>query len=163
MKSILGVGFAVLGLAVPGFTQGATAPALDKLLSEFVAAYNAKDPAKLASLYAEDGVLMPPGTPMIHGRSNIEAVFKKQFEQSRTLKLSPTDSAIAGALAFAAGTFTVTISRGVAVPTSIVRGTPAGVGTESQVFAAKYLTVFKRVGNDWKIAYDMQNADQPER
>jgi len=34
-------------------------------------------------------------------------------------------------------------------------------GTEYQVFAAKYLTVFKRVQDGWKIAYDMQNADQP--
>jgi hypothetical protein len=28
------------------------------------------------------------------------------------------------------------------------------------MIAAKYLTVFNRVENDWKIVYDMQNADE---
>ena len=165
MKSLLALSL-VLVSAVPFHAQGQTSPVLDKLMAEFVAAYNNKDAAKVASFYAEDGVLMPPGAPTIRGRANIEAVFKQQFEQRGVLKLSSSDSEIAGATAFAAGSFTVTISRGVSVPTSIVdvdgRGrTSPGVGTELQVLAAKYLTVFKRVGSDWKIAYDMQNADAP--
>ena len=72
------------------------------------------------------------------------------------------ESEISGDRAVAAGVFTLTISRGVAVPTGVRRGgTLTGAGTAAQVFAAKYLTVFKRIGNDWKIAYDMQNSDQP--
>jgi len=127
MKSILGVGLALLALAAPGYAQGKTSPALDKLLAEFVAAYNAKDAARVSSFYAEDGVLMPPDAPMTRGRGNIEAVFKRQFEQRGVLKLSPLDSEISGDRAFAAGTFTVTISGGVAVPTRL-RPPEIGVG-----------------------------------
>ena len=78
MRLILGVGLAALALAVPCDGQGNTSPVIDKLLAEFVDAYNKKDTAKVASLYAEDGVLMPSNAPMVR-RTAIEAVFKKQF------------------------------------------------------------------------------------
>lgn len=162
MKSIFAFGLALLVLAVPCHAQGTTSPVLVKLLTEFVAAYNEKNAERVASFYAEDGVLMPSDAPMIRGRANIKAVFQKQFEQRGVLQLGSMESEISGDRAVAAGVFTLTISRGVAVPTGVRRGgTLTGAGTAAQVFAAKYLTVFKRVGNDWKIAYDMQNADQP--
>jgi uncharacterized protein (TIGR02246 family) len=145
MRLVFGVALA-LALAVPGHAQGTTSPVLDKLMAEFVAAFNAKDTAALASFYAEDAVWMPPNAPMIKGRSALEAAFKKQFAGPGVLKLTWTASEIAGTRAFSAGTYTVTI--------------PVD-GGGSLTFAAKYLTVFKRVGNDWKIAFDMQNADEP--
>jgi hypothetical protein len=82
---------------------------------------------------------MRPNAPIIKGRSVLEAAFKKQFAGPTVLKLTPMESQIAGTHGFSAGTYTVTIP----------------VGDTSQTFAAKYLTVFKRVGNDWQIAYDM--------
>jgi uncharacterized protein (TIGR02246 family) len=146
LKSIVGVGLALLVIAAPGYAQEKTSPALDKVMAEFVVAFNAKDFVALASIYAEDALWMPPNAPVIKGRSAIEAVFQRLFAGPGVLKLTSSSSEIAGTLAFSAGTYTVTI--------------PAD-GGGSQTFAAKYLTVFKRVGNDWKIAYDMQNADQP--
>ncbi len=161
MKFCIGAAVPMLVAVTPAYAQAPTAAVLDRLLAEFVVAFNAKDAAKVASFYAEDGVLMPPGAPLIKGRTAIEAVLRKQFEQSGVLKLSSFASEVVGNRAFAAGTFTVTVSRGVAVPERILQGTVRpGVGTASQVVAAKFLTVFKQVGNDWKIAYDMQNADE---
>lgn len=154
MKLIL-AGVAVLAFAVPSYGQTATSPVLDKLMAEFVVAFNAKDAARLASFYAEDGVLMPPDAPLVKGRGAIEAVVKQLLASPSVLKLSPMESEIVGNRGYSAGTYTVTIPQG-----SSLALTGVG-GSGSVLIPAKYLTVFKRVGNDWKIAYDMQNASQP--
>jgi ketosteroid isomerase-like protein len=51
---------AALGVTGVVHGQGKTDPTLNKLAAEFEAAFNAKDAAKIASFYAEDGVAMPP-------------------------------------------------------------------------------------------------------
>ena len=98
--------------------------------------------------YAEDAVWMRPNAPMVKGRKNLEAEFEKQFAgMNGVLKLTASEAATSGDQAFAAGPYTFTVSTG---------------GSGSQTFSAKFLTVFKRVKGEWKIAYDMQNADQPK-
>jgi uncharacterized protein (TIGR02246 family) len=149
-----------VAVSFAGFVQGQgkTDPALDKLGKEFMAAFNAKDAAKVASFYADDAVVMPPNQALVKGRANIEAYFKQEFQQGVTnLQLRPMESAIAGAQAFEAGTSTVTVkSGGSSMALTGVGGSGAAVTDNG-----KYLTVFKRVGGDWKIAYDIFNSDQP--
>lgn len=136
---------AIAGFASPGRTQGKTDPALDKLAKEFVAAFNAQDAAKVASFYADDAVVMPPNVPLVKGRTAIEAHFKRDFQQGvSNLQLRPLESTTTGGQAFEVGTSTITIKTG------------TGTMTES----GKYLTLFKRVGSDWKISYDIFNSDQ---
>ncbi len=128
----------------PGRAQGRTDPTLDRLAKEFAAAFNAKDAAKVASFYTEDAELIPPDEPTVKGRANIEACFRRNFDGGVTsLQLQPTESALAGTQAFEAGTSTVTI-----------RG-----DTGPQTVTGRYLAVFKRVGSDWKIAYDIFSVD----
>lgn len=132
-------------LVVAGIVQGQgkTDPALNKLAEEFAAAFNAKDAAKAASFYADDAVVMPPNQPMVRGRADIEAYFKRDFQAGVTnLRLKPMESAISGSHAFVAATATVTVPGG-------------------QTENSKYLVVFKRVGNEWKVAYDIYNSDTP--
>jgi uncharacterized protein (TIGR02246 family) len=123
--------------------QGKTEPTLNKMAADWAAAFNAKDAAKLASFYTEDATYMPPDLPMVKGRANLEAQFKREFEEGFTnLQLKPMESAISGSQAFEAGTATVEA--------------PGGLTENS-----KYLVVFKLVGSDWKIAYDIHNSDKP--
>lgn len=132
-------------LVVTGLVQGQsrTDPILDRMAAEWAAAYNARDAATLAGFYTEDAVFMPPNQPMAKGRAAIEAQFRREFQQGFTnLKLTPMESAISGSQAFEAGTATITAPGG---------------GTEH----SKYLVVFKQVAGAWKIAYDVNNADQP--
>ena len=78
-------------LVVTGIVQGQskTDPMLNKMATEWAAAYNAKDAAKLAGFYTEDAVFMPPNQPMAKGRAAIEAQFKREFQQGFTnLKLT---------------------------------------------------------------------------
>jgi len=136
-----------VGFAGVASAQGKTDPAMDKIAKEYMAAFNAKDAAKLAAMYADDAVLMPPNHALVKGRASIEAYFTQDFRQgAMTLQLRPTESAIAGSQAFEAGTSTVTIK-------------PTGSGTPI-TDNGKYLTVFKKVGSDWKIVYDIFNSDQ---
>ena len=123
--------------------QGKTDPALNKLAADWAAAFNAKDAAKIASLYAEDAVVMPPNQPMVKGRANIEAHWKGEIQQGGTnLQLTPVESAISGSQAFEVGTMTMTLPGG-------------------KTDRGKYVAILKRVGNDWKIVYDIYNSDAP--
>ena len=45
-----------------------------------MAAFNAKDAAKVALLYTDDAVVMPPNHALVKGRANIEAYFKQEFQ-----------------------------------------------------------------------------------
>lgn len=122
-------------------SQGSTDPTLNKLAAEWAAAFNARNASKIALLYADDAVVMPPNKPMVKGRANIEVHFKGELEQGPTnFQLNPFQSAISGSQAFEVGTTTVTMPGG-------------------ETDRGKYLVVLKRVGNDWKIAYDIYNGD----
>ena len=138
--------------AVPLGGQVTGRNAIERVLTDFAVAFNVKDAAKLASFYSEDAVLMPPGSPVVKGQPAITSAFMAMVARGGVLKFNPPLAIeVTGDRALAAGTYTVTVS---------VPGSQAAGGSGPLVIAAKYLTVFKRVGNDWKIVYDMQNADE---
>ena len=133
----------VLAAAVPG--QGKRDLTLDKLATEFAAAYTARDAVRVASFYAERAVVMPPDARMVQGRDNIEAYYRRGFAQSAgTLRLQPLESVVAGATGYEAGTSSLLAVRG---------------GAES---AGKYVVIYERVRNEWKIVYDIFNNDSRE-
>ena len=136
--------FIALSVACSRQTPDAPPPAAvgPKQVSEaFLTAYNAKDAVKIASLYADDAELMPPDSQPLKGRAAIEALFREKFEQKCVMELSSIRSDVSGGHAFDTGTMSVTM--------------PAENGS-SQKVSGNYLAVFKRVGDEWKIAYHMQ-------
>lgn len=146
MKGRLAALAGVTTIVVVGLVHGQskTDPALDKLTSEFAAAFNAKDAVKVASFYADDAVVMTPNEPLITGRASIEARYRREFMQGLTnLQLRPMESALAGAHAFEVGTSTV----GLDSPTGLLSA------------SGKYAVIYKRVGKAWKIAYDIYTSD----
>jgi uncharacterized protein (TIGR02246 family) len=143
----------VLAVAILGtipFTisaQGKTDPALDKLTKAYMSAFNAKDAAKVAALYTEDAVLMPPNQAMVKGRANIQSFWAGALKEgAASLELRPMESSIGGTQAFEAGTYTLASK---------------GAGGAAATEIGKYVIVLHRVGADWKIAYDIYNSDQP--
>lgn len=86
---------------------------------------------------------MPPNGPMVKGRTAIQARLKEDMQKSPvTLKLTPIESAISGDQAYEAGTSAITLPDG---------------RTQNE----KYLVVYKRVGGEWKVAFDIWNSDTP--
>lgn len=50
-------------------------PELDRVLRDYETAWTAKDAARLAKLFAEDGYVLPGGSPPVKGRAAIEAYY----------------------------------------------------------------------------------------
>jgi uncharacterized protein (TIGR02246 family) len=111
--------------------------------ARFMAAVNSGDAATVASLYTEDAVLCAPNVPMQRGRAAIQAAFEGMIQAmgQPTLKLETADVEESGGAAWEIGAYTLT----------------AGGETDK----GKYVVVWKREGNDWKLDVDIWNTDSP--
>lgn len=136
------VGVFVLAMAIPFFGQPRSASSLEQVMTDYVAAFNAKDPIKLASFYTEDGELMAPGASLFKGREALETALQMTFQASGTLALTSLESEVIGNRAYDSGAFTVTL-------------TSEDDSGQLEVIGGRYLAVFKRVGNEWKLAHHM--------
>jgi uncharacterized protein (TIGR02246 family) len=142
MRRALRAIIVLLAAATPAATQPRTEPALNIVASAFESAFNAKDAVRIAGFYTDDAVVMPPNAQMVKGRQAIETYYRIGFSQSTgTVRIVPLESAITGPTAFESGTSALT----------------AGGRTQT----GKYVVIYRRVGNDWKIAYDIFNNDDP--
>lgn len=107
-----------------------------------------KDAVGISQLYAEDGAVMPQGEPIQRGREAIANWWGEMmampgydltFEEDLILFSSSGDMAL---------------DRG----TYRFRATPASGPIED---AGKYVVVWRKIGNDWKVAADIFNSDRP--
>lgn len=117
---------------------------LQQIAVQLVAAFNAKDAVKLASLYTQTATLMPPNEKIVKGRGAIEAWYRPALERIGDVQIVPMQSSILGEQGFQVGTFT-----------SSAKGDP------SVRRSFKYALILKRVGAQWQIDCDIWNSDQP--
>jgi len=130
-------------LTAPVFAQGSkTDPAIEKIMTELLAALNKHDGAALEAFYLEDAIMMPPDAPVVRGSAAIRAQYEREWKAGTFLPMSRrgVESAISGTTAFDVSTITL------------------GKGGDA---SAKAVLIFKRSGNTWKIAYDISNGDTP--
>jgi len=60
----------------PASQPSVTLPAeLDRVLRDYESAWGAKDAARLARLFAEDGFVLPAGSPPVRGRAAVESFY----------------------------------------------------------------------------------------
>ena len=115
--------------------------------TEWADAYNAGEPARIVALYADDGVVMPPGAPAVSGRAALQSYFEKDIASSREAgaKLTITSDATAtsGNLGWQSGTYQV-----------------LGAGGEN-IDTGKFLAVWERRNGDWRMIQDIWNSDAP--
>lgn len=115
----------------------------------FSAAYLRNDTAALGQLYADSGVLLPPGRE-IRGRAAIQRYFAwgprhRQLEHAMT----SAELRIHGDVAIDVGTWTSTAQRG---------DNPPATASE------RYLVVWVRESDgQWRILYDMWHRPAPAR
>jgi uncharacterized protein (TIGR02246 family) len=138
MRSIAPVIVLVTALVVPAFAQKAEIEAVNAKWIEF---FNKGDFAGVASLYAEDATAFPPGSSMVKGRAAIETLWKGMAEQVSDPKLTTVDVKPLGASAAREiGTFSLKTK-----------------GPMPKEVTGKYLVVWEKIGNDWKLAADIWN------
>jgi uncharacterized protein (TIGR02246 family) len=117
---------------------------IEKLNEAFVTAFNKGDFATVGSMYAEDASLLPAGSVMTKGRSNVQAFWTKAGEAVGDMKLTTVDVKPLGPdAAREIGTFSLTTK-----------------GQQPQQVTGKYVVVWQKVGSDWKLATDIWNSDK---
>lgn len=118
------------------------------VIAAFQEAYQAGDVDKLMSLYADDVISLPPGRPKMEGKAALQADFEMLY-QDFTLKqdtFKVVDLQVNGDTAFRRAEWTQTL-------------TPKA-GGEAIVETGKCMVGFKKVGSEWKIAWEIWNTDK---
>jgi uncharacterized protein (TIGR02246 family) len=138
MRSIALVIAFLVGLIAPASAQKAEIEAVNAKWVEF---FNKGDFAGVASLYTTDATAFPPGSAMVQGAGAIGALWKSMAEQVTDPKLTTLDVKPLGASAAREiGTFSLKTK-----------------GPAPKEVAGKYVVVWEKVGNDWKLAADIWN------
>ena len=122
---------------------------LHELQKRVDAAIVAGDTDTYATLLTRDAVLLPPNGPAVVGRDAIVA-WSRAFANAFSFEAyHPLDAevVIAGNWAFRRAAFRVTLA-------------PKG-GGEKLVDTGKFLIIYKREGDGWKVARDIWNSDGP--
>jgi uncharacterized protein (TIGR02246 family) len=128
----------VIGLVTPALAQKAEIEAVNAKWAEF---FNKGDFAGVASLYTSDATAFPPGSPMVQGGAAIGAMWKSMAEKVSDPKLTTLDvKSLGPSAAREIGTF------------SLKTKAPS-----PQELTGKYVVVWEKVGNDWKLAADIWN------
>jgi uncharacterized protein (TIGR02246 family) len=117
---------------------------IEKLNDSFVGAFNRGDFATLAVMYTEDAYLLPPGSAMFKGRTNVQAFWTAASEAISDVKLVTVDvKPLGNDSAREIGTFALMTK-----------------GQQPQQMTGKYVVVWQKVGSDWKLATDIWNSDK---
>jgi uncharacterized protein (TIGR02246 family) len=104
--------------------------AIEKAIVAFEKAADAKDAAALASMYTEDATLMPPGSPVVKGRKNIQQFWQGFIGSGASdAKMKIADVQAFGDTAYEVGSFDVNMP------------TPEGSKARTQ---GKYVVIWKR-------------------
>ncbi len=141
MRLVILAAASLLMVGTAGAQDKAT---IDKLNEAFVTAFNKGDFAAVGSMYTEDAYLLPPGSEMAKGRSNVQAFWTKAGEAIGDIKLTTVDVKPLGPdFAREVGTFSLMTK-----------------GQQRQQMTGKYVVVWQKVGGDWKLATDNWNSDK---
>lgn len=138
MRRVALIFLILAGLIAPAFAQKAEIEAVN---AKWVAFFNKGDFAAIGSLYTEDAIAFPPGAPMVKGSAAIGAMWKGLAEQVSDPKVTTIDvKSLGPSAAREIGTFSLKTK-----------------GATPQEVSGKYVVVWEKVGEDWKLAADIWN------
>ena len=115
---------------------------IQSLNERFTSSFNAGDIAAVAA-YTEDAFIHPPGAEMVRGRPAIQAFWKSAADQIKDLKLTAQDVKPLGRRRPRSGDLHLRTKS-----------------EQSQEIAGKYVVIWERVGNDWKLTTDIWNMNK---
>ena len=119
--------------------------AIDRVNRQFVEAFNRGDAAGAVAVYTEDATILPPGGPRVRGRDGIRQFWQAVMDSGvRAVALQTDDLEVVGEMAREIGTGTLTVR--------------AEDGQE-QLVTVKYVVIWKRQGDEWRMDTDIWNTD----
>jgi uncharacterized protein (TIGR02246 family) len=118
--------------------------ALDAKWQKAIAAH---DLAATVEGYTDDAVMMEPGVPAFVGKQAIREQWQRELsDKALALTWSVDALEMKGDLAYTRGPYQITYTADKGVPMDEV---------------GKYIVIWKKVGNQWKVASEIYNADAP--
>ena len=140
-RTLVGV-FAAVSICVSGLSARAESAreAIDAGNRAFVAAFLRGDARAISLLYAEDAKVIAPGAPVAAGRAAIAAAWQASIDSGiRDVSLHTAEVETSGDLASETGNVRL-------------------VAKDGKVSEGRYVVVWKRVGNEWKMLRDIWNS-----
>jgi ketosteroid isomerase-like protein len=113
---------------------------LAAMTASYEAAARAGDHTTIGALHADDAILQPANEPAVSGRAELDAYFEANDSEPRDISFT-------------------TIYIGVADSGDLAYEVGESTGAGSQ---GKYLTVYRRTPDGWKIVADAWNYDAPQ-
>ena len=150
MKKLLAISALLLAVSVSAQTStGDAEKSIKQAEAAFATAMRTNDIDSLMNAYGAEAMFMPPNLPPAHGQSAIRAAwtgFLGQFA-STDITLTSDDVQRSGDLAVETGRYLVHV---------VPKGT-----TTSVTDSGKYVVVWKKMDDRWKIYRDIFNSDLP--
>ena len=128
----------IAGVTTPALAQKAEIEAVNAKWVDF---FNKGDFVGVASLYTDDAAAFPPGASIVRGKDAIGAMWKGLAEQVSDPKMTTLEVKSLGPSA-AREIGTVSLKTKGAAP---------------QEITGKYVVIWEKVGDDWKLAADIWN------
>lgn len=145
--SVMAVAFVACSAPVQREFGKADRDSITKLAQELTTAYNAKDAAKVATLFSDGAGLMPPNASTVRGTEYIQGYFVNRFaEGASDLRIELKDIAGSGALAYASGDYSLKLA-------------PAGHPERRD--RGKFLWVLRDFRGKWLLEYVIFSSDFP--
>jgi len=133
-----------LGVAATAAAQDAARPAIDAANKKFIAAFNKKDAAGVASTYSPDATAFPPNAPILKGRAAIQKMWQDVINSGITsISLVTTEVESGGKIAYESGTYEMKTQDGKVAD------------------KGKYCVVWKNVNGQWMLHRDIWSTDMP--
>lgn len=116
---------------------------LAAMQDQWQAAFDARDAAGIAALYAANGTLYAPNATKISGRTAIRAYWDDFLASGVGGQIDDTEVFASADVGYKIGTYMITDPA----------GAPADVG--------KYVEVWRHIGDKWQLLHDIYNSDMP--
>ena len=121
--------------------------AIEALIGELLEGINSGDAAAAADHWSEDGAFLPPNSPMVEGRENIQTFLQGMIDMGLTeLKAETVKLEVMGDMAYRIGRYNLTIQP---------------EGSESITDKGKFVQVFSREYGTWELSVSIFNTDMP--
>jgi uncharacterized protein (TIGR02246 family) len=128
--------------------QQAVRSRIEEVNAQFGAAVSRGDTTAVTALYTDDAVVLPPNAEIVRGKQAIKGLFDGMMQQMGIpqLTLETNEVEEIGDTANEIGQYTLKFQ-------------PAG--GESVTDIGKYVVIWKREGDDWKLHVDIWNTNSP--